>query len=649
MSKIKSLKLSNFKFFREEEIIQLDGKHLLLYGENGSGKSSVFWGLYTLLESSMKTVPKTEKYFKSRTSNDESLVNIFASEMSCITSKKVHYDSYIELEDNNNVKHHLSLLDGTICGNANAKESRKATDFINYQAIFKFQDFNDNKTSDLYNVFCYSILPYVNFKSLKINHNTTLSNAGDMWRHYGYGPESILGEKGKRISPPEDHANYIVFDKFAKHFTDELNKFIEIININSSDILKRLGYNIKFKLICSDPSFSYAPDNHTPLFGIDGEELKDANGHTIFQDGYHNAEEFAIAIVITEYNGIKVTINNPHSFLNEAKMAAVALAIRLSALGYGISTAAPNAIKTLVLDDMMISLDMSNRDRLMDLLLAEYSNKYQILFLTHDKSLYSFVDHKIKQHKQDNDWLRKEMYIGECEVTKQEVPVIIDGECESLEKAKKFFKAKDYTTSALYIRKTLEEIITEALPEELCKNADGRFVELNTLWTRLIKYNANITPEIKNLLTQSKLVILNPSVHYQKLSIPLYRRELLASFELIDRLQSIDLTVKYLLLDKGSNLVFTHPTENYSFEFSVLQDMIKGKTEDPNCRVNTWQYNDQEFYDFRQLKPAIPKKPIETKYSTIKANLMLVPLGITENVFLDNTTINKGTLREALK
>lgn len=48
MSKINKLTLSNFKFFGKEETIELNGNHLLLYGENGSGKSSIYWALYTL-------------------------------------------------------------------------------------------------------------------------------------------------------------------------------------------------------------------------------------------------------------------------------------------------------------------------------------------------------------------------------------------------------------------------------------------------------------------------------------------------------------------------------------------------------------------------------------------------------------------------
>ena len=40
---IKEITLYNFKAFYGENTIKLDGKNLLLYGENGSGKSSIYW------------------------------------------------------------------------------------------------------------------------------------------------------------------------------------------------------------------------------------------------------------------------------------------------------------------------------------------------------------------------------------------------------------------------------------------------------------------------------------------------------------------------------------------------------------------------------------------------------------------------------
>lgn len=632
MSKIKNLKLSNFKFFREEETINLNGKHLLLYGENGSGKSSVFWGLYTLLESAMKTAPETEKYFKSLAISDESLVNIFASEVSCITTKKAHYDSYIELEDDNSIKHHLSLLDGSICGDANAKESRKATDFINYQAIFKFQEFKNSETPDLYKVFCYSILPYVTFSPFTLK-GKVLSNANDMWKEYNIGPGTTTNHKGDTIQVYKHSQDYIDFLSFERHFDGELAGLIDFINNKAFDMMKKLGYNIAFKLEYTSPKHSKRDKLYIPT-------------------------SFQVVLCITHYNGKIVTVRKPHTFLNEAKMAAVATAIRLLVLNHRVNTAAANALNVLVLDDIMISLDMSNRDRLMDLLLAEYSNKYQILFLTHDKSLYNFVDHKIKQHKQGADWLRKEMYVGECATTKQEYPVIIDGECDSLEKAKKFFAAKDYITTAVYIRQTIEKIFSGAVPDEVKRRIDNKmkdkFISLNNTWQQVNEIHKNIPKAVQELFDQSKLMILNPSAHNQRLSQPIYKRELQDAFKLVDELQKLNLQPDILLVEKGKRIIFKHPQENYSFEFELLKDLVRNcitGDNDPRCKIHRWQYRGTDFYDFNTGGVNNGYSLSTPKFSNLKLGLFALSLipTVDNDCFLDNTTIEKDTLREALK
>jgi AAA15 family ATPase/GTPase len=64
MSGIDKIILQNFKAFPAEETISIEGRHLLVYGENGSGKSSIYWALYTLLQAKDKGVDKTKKYFE---------------------------------------------------------------------------------------------------------------------------------------------------------------------------------------------------------------------------------------------------------------------------------------------------------------------------------------------------------------------------------------------------------------------------------------------------------------------------------------------------------------------------------------------------------------------------------------------------------
>lgn len=79
MNKIKTIKINNFKFFTNDIPLELEGKHLLLFGENGSGKSSIYWALYTLFQAAIKdNVDDFQKYFKHPNDSEESLINIYA-------------------------------------------------------------------------------------------------------------------------------------------------------------------------------------------------------------------------------------------------------------------------------------------------------------------------------------------------------------------------------------------------------------------------------------------------------------------------------------------------------------------------------------------------------------------------------------------
>ena len=129
----------------------------------------------------------------------------------------------------------------------------------------------------------------------------------------------------------------------------------------------------------------------------------------------------------------------------------------------------------------------------------------------------------------------------------------------------------------MYIRKSIEEYIQQYLPDEYCKNADGRFVELNTLWKRFLKYANQVPQSIIDSFDQSRLLVLNPSVHYQRLSWPIYRSELLKAFKLVEELKALAPNVKTLLIAKNTKLIFKHPTENYTLEFVIKEDMIRGK------------------------------------------------------------------------
>ena len=73
--KINKLNIENFKFFLNPFLFKPEGKNVLLYGENGSGKSSIYWALFTHFQSSLKSLDQASKYFQ--IGHSENLRNLY--------------------------------------------------------------------------------------------------------------------------------------------------------------------------------------------------------------------------------------------------------------------------------------------------------------------------------------------------------------------------------------------------------------------------------------------------------------------------------------------------------------------------------------------------------------------------------------------
>lgn len=73
-SRLRRIEIRNFKAFREFTL-DLEGRHLLVYGSNGTGKSSLYWALYSFLQSARKATSDVAKYFDP--SDGENLLNIY--------------------------------------------------------------------------------------------------------------------------------------------------------------------------------------------------------------------------------------------------------------------------------------------------------------------------------------------------------------------------------------------------------------------------------------------------------------------------------------------------------------------------------------------------------------------------------------------
>ena len=170
MSNIKEIILYNFKASYCETKIELDGKNLLMYGENGSGKSSVYWALYTLLQSSTKTVDEIKKYFEPK--NEQNLINThFIESQSYFDEKKekiipdsIGLNSNIKIILENGTEFTLDSRGLTTDKKEVLEFLNKRSDFISHRLLINFYNYRNSKKINLWEVFVRDIFPFINTK-----------------------------------------------------------------------------------------------------------------------------------------------------------------------------------------------------------------------------------------------------------------------------------------------------------------------------------------------------------------------------------------------------------------------------------------------------------------------------------------------------
>jgi len=170
-------------------------------------------------------------------------------------------------------------------------------------------------------------------------------------------------------------------------FNENLSNFIDNVNTKASKI-----YNKYFK----------AEDELDMLIQVKYVKDKDRKENPYNEEFYlFYKRETAGSAYVWRYPKIglhieigEIVIQKPQSFFNEARLTAIALAIRFACLQSG----EPQDGQFLALDDMLISLDMSNRMKVIDYLLSE-CNQYKIYLFTHDRAFYNFIWTKISKKK----------------------------------------------------------------------------------------------------------------------------------------------------------------------------------------------------------------------------------------------------------
>jgi energy-coupling factor transporter ATP-binding protein EcfA2 len=522
--KLHELHINNFKFFPKQDpkspLLKIEGKNLLIYGENGSGKSTIYWALYTLLESAFKKNEiEVEKYFKKN--GEFGLVNIHATKSSAPFIKAVLKDN-----NGNNPKEYLvnpnlhqivaNMNDTTI------RESGMASDFLNYRVIFRLHHIKHSKENNLFGWFEDEIFPYILIDTI-----SRTESVEDNYKSLKAGPKKVkdFNEIDKMIYPNPDmrehpqeavRKDYVIYQKYIKSIKNwnvKIEKYLKNISERANVIVKDdFKQNFDFKL-----------------------KFTGAN-HVISADKFEWKEPY-VELQVPKYEGKRNVVKRAHSFLNEAKWSAIGLAIRFAIIEDWTNRPNTAELKALIIDDMLLSLDMCNRDIVLNLLLDRYVTSFQMIILTHDRYFYEITQGKINARNKGGDWLKLEMY--EDEKNGKKFPLIIKSKT-NLEKARSFYKQKEFPAAANHLRKATECFVYEYVPKK--HHYDKRFNDLNL--SQLINKSRAVAkinglPDI--LIQELDLMrtnIFNPGSHYDVYT-PIFQNDLIRAIETLEQISQL--------------------------------------------------------------------------------------------------------------
>lgn len=410
--KIQRIEAMAFKAFKHLDF-KLDGRNLLAFGANGSGKSSLYWTLYTFLQSAQKESADVAKYFDK--DRPEHLLNLNVTDaeraLSAITVTLQNEDA------SNCPAFTLSLTQHGTQANPNIIKGCLASDFVTYRILFNFYHFRNSQPIDLWPVFESEILPAC--------RTTGVADMLGLWSYLKgadpYGKVKQLSERGSAVTK-----RYKEFDQLLKKFKTALSEVLATITTEAQKF-----YDLHFKHADVSPI----------QFGV---VLR--NPDTLFDRKERSFDQPKIGFEIRVGNDL---LPRPHTLLNEAKLTQLALSVRFGAT---LAQLHDSPIKLLVLDDLLISLDMGNRMKVVEIILGPTFADYQKIILTHDSGFFEEFRRSIGGNHADWSFQRFSKSSAETGITLKE-------DKSAIEKAEEYLNGQSLDEAAVNIRKAAEATV----------------------------------------------------------------------------------------------------------------------------------------------------------------------------------------------
>lgn len=566
---LQKIELENFKFFKEPFELPVGGKHVLLYGENGSGKSSIVWGLYTLMESRKKQVADVQKYFNP--ADDQHLRNRYSQPLdyACV---KITFNPLVAGRLPKNYEISTTTINTQTPADDFMKFTTAAFDMFNYRMLSEWIYRKNSSRIDLFKGFEKDIFKslYFNSSYSRVDGTSSAPNgktAEEWWRYIKSVrlPQTQQGQVRK--SAPE----YAEFMKLLDNFKTEMDAMLLQVERSANTMLHQdLGLqDINIEIGMTPIPFNLIkPHCRTQRDGVVHNPVISVKAH----------------VVDSNVPGWGTDVEHLATYFNESKMTCIGIALRLALSDYKLIVRG-NVSPILCIDDLLLSLDMSARIPIIKLLLKKAQDR-QLLIFTHDRSFFETMQMMIRERRLEGGWFFYEM-LERKSTTPGVPPKPLFYHTKSYrDKAEYHFEQGDYPAAANYLRKYCEEQLKRLLPNnlQLISKPKGEVerADLNGLISKMGSdfcslYNIAQT-NLPSLSVYRKR-LMNPMSH-DDAHTPVYKAEVIDAMAEIDKLKVIADSLGVICKGEGRReddfkMYIVNGSNSEVVEFTVMENWTR--------------------------------------------------------------------------